>query len=278
MGSRILTFCPPTHIESQVKTALDDGFRTFISAGGDGSANFLLNLLMQKTGENAKHLWLGGIGLGSSNDFIKPKRHFINRLPTRLNWESAATVDIGKAEWLDSTGAWQTRYFLANASLGVTAEANWLFNHGDPIIRYFKNRWTDLAILSTAIRTILAFRNFKARIVFEERTLDACISNLAVLKSPFVSGSFCFDDPVQRDDGFLGINICLDMTKIELLGTLIGLAKGQFRGRPKTSSFPTKHLTVCMDTPVSLEMDGEVFQASKVRFSVLPGAINLLGL
>lgn len=277
-GSRTISFHPPENIESQVKTALADGFCGLVSAGGDGSANYLLNLLMRETGENARHLWLGGIGLGSSNDFIKPKTHFIHGLPTRLNWENAMPVDVGKAEWLDAGGKWQMRYFIANASLGVTAQANWFFNHGDWFIRFFKNRWTDLSILYTAVRTIWAFQNFPARLTFEGKTLDQHLSNLAVLKSPFVSGSFRFDDPVERDDGLLGVDICLDMSKMELLGTLVGLAKGRFRGRPKTMIFPTNQLHVQTDTAVALEMDGEVFQAYEVRFSVIPKAINLLGL
>ena len=277
-GSRIATFCPPTNIEPLVKAALEDGFQGFISAGGDGSANFLLNLLMRETGENARHLWLGGIGLGSSNDFIKPKAHFIHDLPTRLDWENTMAVDVGKAAMLDAAGNWQTRYFIANASLGVTAEANWRFNHGDAFIRFFKNRWTDLAILYTAVRTIWAFRNFPAQLIFEEKTYETTLSNLAVLKSPFVSGSFRFDDPVERDDGFLGIDICLDMGKLELLGTLVGLAKGRFRDRPKTMSLATKHLTVRMDRPVAIEMDGEVFQTAEVQFSVISKALNLFGL
>lgn len=277
-GSRWATFYPPADIQPLVKTALSDGFRCFISAGGDGSANFLLNLLMREMGENTRHLWLGGIGLGSSNDFIKPKAHFIKGLPTRLNWATGMAVDVGKAVFLDANGHWQTRYFIANASLGVTAEANWRFNNGDSFIRFFKNRWTDLAILYTAVRTIWAFQNFPAQLIFEEKTYETTLSNLAVLKSPFVSGSFRFDDPVERDDGFLGLDICLDMGKLELLGTLAGLAKGQFRGRPKTMNLATKHLTVRMDRPVAIEMDGEVFQTAEVHFSVIPKALNLLGL
>lgn len=277
-GSRITTFRPPAGIEPLVKAALNDGFQCFITAGGDGSANFLLNLLMRATGENARHLWLGGIGLGSSNDFIKPKIHFINGLPTRLNHENAMAVDVGKATMLDAAGNLQTRYFIANASLGVTAEANWRFNQGDPFIDFFKNKWTDIAILYTAIRTIWAFRNFPARLIFEDKTEDMRLSNLAVLKSPYVSGSFRFDDPVEREDGFLGVNICRDMRKTELLGTLAGLARGRFRGRPKTMSLAARQLSVQMEMPVALEMDGEVFQTREVQFSVLPKALNLLGL
>lgn len=239
-GTRVISFHPPTDLKPILKALLQEGVQGFVSAGGDGSANFLLNLLLRETGEDARPLILGGIGLGSSNDFIKPKQHFLQGLPTRLETQTASLVDVGKAEFRDTSGEWKVQYFIANASLGVTAEANWFFNHGDWFVQFTKDRWTDLAIVYAALRTIMRFKNFQAILAFEREVLETKLSNLAVLKSPYVSGSFHFDDPVQRDDGFFGLNACLDMKKTELLGVLAGLAKGHFRGRPKTLSIAKK--------------------------------------
>lgn len=277
-GTKVVVFQPKSSMESELKHLLDAGVQGFISAGGDGSANFLLNLMMQFTGEHAHPLWLGGIGLGSSNDFIKPKLHFIQGLPTRLNWASSKLVDVGKADFVLLSGKQQSRFFIANASLGVTAEANWFFNHGDWFLRASKDRWEDMAILYAALRTILGFRNFPATLDLDGKLLKTRLSNLAVLKSAYVSGSFHYDDPVQRDDGFFGLNVCLDMTKTELLRVLIGLARGRFRGRPKTHSEALSQLSVRMSAPVALEMDGEVFRTTEVHFSVCPKAIHLFGL
>jgi diacylglycerol kinase (ATP) len=276
--TQVISFRTPTDIAPILDRLLQEGVQGFISAGGDGSANILLNLLMRQTREDARQLTLGGIGLGSSNDFVKPKVHFLKGLPTRMEVQNAGLVDVGKAEFLNASGDWQTQYFIANASLGVTAEANWFFNHGDWFLRVTKDRWTDLAIVYAAIRTIIRFKNFHATLAFEEQKLETKLSNLAILKSPYVSGSFHFDDPVQRDDGLLGMNACLDMNKTELLGVLAGLAKGRFQGRPKTMRVAINELSVKMQMPVALEMDGEVFQTSEVRFSVIPRAIKLMGL
>jgi diacylglycerol kinase family enzyme len=278
LDTQVISFRPPTDIKPKLNGLLQAGIQGFVSAGGDGSANILLNQLMRQTGENARQLTLGGIGLGSSNDFIKPKQHFLKGLPTRLEVQNASLVDVGKAEFRDGNGDWQTQYFIANASLGVTAEANWFFNHGDWFLRVTKDRWTDLAIVYAALRTIIRFENFHATLTFEQEKLETKLSNLAILKSPYVSGSFHFDDPVQRDDGFLGLNVCLDMKKTELLGVLAGLAKGRFRGRPKTFSIAKKDLSVQTQTPVALEMDGEIYQTTEVRFPVIPKAIRLMGL
>lgn len=276
--ARIIEFSPPEESTSQVTAAIADGYRTFISAGGDGSAHYLVNQIMSEKKEDARDFVLGGIGLGSSNDFIKPKKHFIKDIPTRLNLPDAIPADIGKAIWQDEEGKVHTRYFIANASLGVTAEANWLFNAGDMFINVLKKRWTNAAILYTAVRTILAFKNFRAKVRWEDQSADMMLSNIAVLKSPYISGSFCFDDPVKRDDGFLGINICQDMTKTELLGVLAGLARGKFTGTRNTITKAVKKLTLILEKPAALEMDGEVVRTKEVNFSVIPGAIHLMGL
>jgi hypothetical protein len=90
-------FRPPENVESLVRVWLDQGVDAFISAGGDGSANYLLNLLMRHSREHAEQLWLGGIGLGSSNDFVKPKQHFIQELPVRLDVENRGPGRCGQS-------------------------------------------------------------------------------------------------------------------------------------------------------------------------------------
>ena len=277
-GTAVHAFRPPEDVAPLVRAWLDQGVDAFISAGGDGSANYLLNLLMRHNGEHAEQLWLGGIGLGSSNDFVKPKEHFIQDLPIRLDMENAAPADVGKAEWSTEGGETRQQYFLANASMGVTANANWLFNPGDSVIRFLKKRWTNGAILYAALRSILGHHNLPAILEADGQQQSFRLSNLAVLKSPYVSGSFCYDDPVTRNDGLLGINVCADMGPVRLIRVLYGLSQGRFRGSPHTLSFTTRDLRVHTTRAAALELDGEVAQCRSVRFTVCPGAIQLMGL
>lgn len=276
--TQVHCFVPPVDLSSLVRELLDQGYRGFISAGGDGSANHLLNILMRHCGEHAEHLWLGGIGLGSSNDFIKPKKHLLRGLPTRMDAQNAELADVGKVEWQTETGEKRMAYFIANASMGVTAEANWQFNHGDAVIRFLKKRWTDAAILYAALSTILRHRNIPVMLSANNTKNQIQLSNLAVLKSPYVSGSFCYDDPVMRNDGKFGVNICMNMGLLALVRVLYGLSKGRFRGQSNTLSFAATSLHLHPARPAALELDGEVFQCSSAQFTVCPGAIRLMAL
>ena len=106
----------------------EKGVNCFISAGGDGSINYLLNTLIKITGRHSKNYCLGGIGLGSSNDFLKPFSDYIDGVPVRINPDFENLTDVGKVTYTDEKSEVKARYFIVNASLGITADANLLFN------------------------------------------------------------------------------------------------------------------------------------------------------
>ena len=125
-----------------------------ISVGGDGTLNALLNTLLNSKEFNSSDFYLGAIGLGSSNDFMKPVCTTINNFPARLNFKKVSGHDIGSVSFLNPEGEHQTRYFIVNASLGATAEANLFFNNVNRFLKFLKKWAKALAILYAAIRTI----------------------------------------------------------------------------------------------------------------------------
>ena len=85
------------------------------------------------------------------------------------------------------------KYFLLNASMGVTAEANNLFNNPDAVLKFLKKHFTGLAILYAAFRTIFSYKNFEAKIIFDSyETYSFNISNLSIIKSPNISGDLSY--------------------------------------------------------------------------------------
>ncbi len=274
----LIPFEPPFDIEICLKDLIENqGVDIIISAGGDGSANYILNALMKIENIDLKKIILGGVGLGSSNDFIKPKKRLIQNIPVRLNFKNVKLVDIGKLNYLQEDKQKMTRYFIANSSIGVTAEANYLFNQNTGIIGFLKNKLTDLAIIYAALKTIFTFRNYPISIEYNGVKKEMRISNLAVLKNPHVSGNFVYDQKIKPDDGKLGLNICEDMTKWELIKTLLDLSKGVFSGKIKRHTVFTKEIRIITSDFKALELDGEVFKGKHPHFSILPKTIQLLG-
>ena len=101
-------------------------------------------------------------------------------------------------------------------------------------------------------------------------------SNINILKIPFVSGSFWYDQKIDPDDGKLGLYICRDMDRIDLLKILSQLEKGKFQMGTKTIHETITSFDLISNQPVVFECDGETSLTYEVSISVVQNAINLL--
>lgn len=271
------TGSPYDHFTEKVNSLMREGYSCFISGGGDGSLNHLLNAILTMKNECAADMFIGAIGLGSSNDFLKRKNTHINGIPARINTGGFSPADIGRVSFTSAGNVRLTRYFIANASVGVVSDANYAFNQGDFFIDRFKSRAVNLAILYTALKTILRYKNKELEIEYANCRKRISLTNLSIIKTPHVSGSFQYDQQILENDGYLGLNYCFDMNKAELLGFLNDLGNKRFSGKKRRISEFVSDVKVCSKDYLNLEMDGEVYRASDISFSILPGAINLLG-
>jgi diacylglycerol kinase (ATP) len=251
--------------------ALKAGANKFMAAGGDGTVNLLLNLLLNLTGRT--DIVIGAVGLGSSNDFHKPfrKEAFIGNVPAKVDFEHAISCDVIQVKYLDKSGSQQVRYSLINSSIGLTAEANAFFNRRLPIVRILQRMSVDAAIFFTAVRTILKYHNLPCVIVDEwGHMMKINLTNLGVIKNPHFTGSLCYDTAILPDDGKLGINLCAELTKFERLRLMVALTNHRFNGLPKTKCWLGNRLAVRSGKPFAVEVDGEISVASDLEFVVLP--------
>lgn len=268
-----------TDWEPQLVQALANGTRLFIAAGGDGTVNELLNALMRhKQNIPLCSLLLGAIGLGSSNDFHKPYTKYLcissARVPVKLNCEQTRLRDVGVARFCDDQGVVHTRFFLASASIGVVAEANQFFNSKQTMLAFLKRRYTFAAICYAALKTILFYRPFKVSLSIDGKEISAQLNSLNVLKTQYVSGSFCLDIPIVPNDGRLGIALMENMNLLRMLKALADLSRGRFAGKSQCSYWFANKLKVNSAQPFALELDGEVITAREVCFTLFSETIT----
>jgi len=248
-----------------------------VSAGGDGSIHYLVNTILQLPPAVRSKIILGAIGLGSSNDFIKPFKSFINKIPVRINTnEPLLQHDLGKVIYVNEKNTSCEKYFIINSSFGATAEGNWNFNNPGFLLKWLKKNSTSLAITYTAITTILSFKSKTCRINYNGIEKETKVSNINLLKIPYVSGSLHYKQNILPGDGQLGLNICAGMSTLELLQTLFNLEKGKFNPGEKKISALVKNFSLQTDIPVVFECDGETEKIITADISVYPGAIRVL--
>ncbi len=259
-------------LDEFIRRKITQGHRRFIAAGGDGTVHWLLQELGDRFDVHTRQqLEIGAIGLGSSNDFHKPfeARRFLKNVPVKMDFTSAAWQDVGELTFEDEAGNRQRRYWINNASMGITAEANAFFNSPDALLNALKKHATPLAILYAALHTIFSYQNKTMQIRFaQEPPKSISVTNLGVVKNPHFSGNFCYDSPFETDSGFFYVHLCYGMSRLQTLKTLRRLAGTQFSGFPQTMVFRLNDLKVCATEPFTVEYDGETVQTRRAQFSV----------
>jgi len=262
----------------QLQHLLNKNEKTFIvSAGGDGSIHYLVNTVMQSKNIGREKISIGAIGIGSSNDFLKPFQSFIHRVPVRINTDQPPRWhDVGKVISTDTYNNTQEKFFIVNASFGATAQGNWNFNNPGAVLRWLKKQNTAIAISYTAISTILTFKNDDCNIFYNGKADKIAVSNINLLKIPFVSGNLHYNQDILPDDGYFGLNICSGMNRAELLQTLFNLEKGKFNEDRKKTSLFVDRFQLESAAPVVFECDGETEKVTSVDISIVPKAIQVL--
>jgi diacylglycerol kinase (ATP) len=274
----VIAYNTPFDIEGCIQMLMNDqGVDCFVSVGGDGSMNWILNALMNRKPAGDTAILLGAVGLGSSNDFLKPVMTRIKGIPVKINVNNPVAADVGRVTFINQKDERITRYFIVNASIGVTAEANLLFNTGDFFLDKVKSVSVKTAILYAALKTIIRFRNKSVQVEYDGVARKMNITNISVVKNPNISGSFCYDQAILPGDGWLGLNYCHDMNHRELVSTLMDLSKEKFSGKKKRVSELVKQCKIETGEMLALETDGEVMLAKNIFFSIIPGAISIAG-
>lgn len=253
-----------------IKNLIKQGERTFISVGGDGGINLIINCLIENKGRiPLSDFTIGAVGLGSSNDYHKPFAEMIQKVPVRLNTAVPILRDVGEIIYIDENSTQNKTYFLISSSVGIVAEGNANFNKGGPMLTFFKKRTTDLAIFWTFFNTLRNFKNIPLEYLIDNsEIISLSTSYLAVSKTQFISGIFHFDEDIQRNDEKFMVKILYDYSKIGLINCLLNLSFGREKGLHNLLTRFVKTLEVSAPDPFILEYDGETLTTRKIKLQM----------
>jgi diacylglycerol kinase family enzyme len=278
-GAEFFVMNGKTSLDAFLRRKINAGERAFVAAGGDGTVNALLQALLDRSAPaEARNFKIGAIALGSSNDFHKPfaARNGSLPVPCKIEFDSARLQDVGRLVFEDTDGRRQRRYWINNASVGITAQANAFFNAPDRVLHRLKKYRSNLAIVYAALHTIFTYRNLPMTVCFDgQESRSIQVTNLGLVKNPHFSGSFCYDSPYEKNSGFFFAHLCYEMSLFRTLNTLWHLSRREFSGLPNTASFRLKHLTVTAQTPFAVEYDGDTITTRRAEFSVLKEYIGV---
>ena len=243
------------HGEVLAKEAVQQGYRTIVAAGGDGTVNEVLN------GLDPEKCTLGVLPVGTMNVLALELG-----IPSRLD-KALEIIRSGKRKRLD-LGMANTRRFIQLAGVGLDAETV-RRTHPDA-----KRAWGPWSYLLTAAQLMVA----PAPVLRVEVPGRDEIKGAMVLigNGRHYGGPFQFFPKADMADGLLDVCVFPKSGPLDLLWYLQAVLLGGPDSLPEVTYLQVSSLKVKADDQVALEVDGEYCGETPVEFRVLPKGLEVI--
>ncbi len=260
----------PGHATRLARQALDDGYRTIVAVGGDGTLNEVLNGLVVEGSVNPE-VALGIIPWGTGSDFTRTlgtPRDYMGAGRQLLRCETR-TVDLGRITCLRE-GREVERYFINAAGLGFDGEVAELAN------RFPKVLGGTVSYLVCLFISLATYRNKNVELSFDGQPVRGRINSVIVCNGRYLGGGMFMAPGAAFDDGLFYVVILGNLNKLEVVANVPRVYKGTHLTHPKVSHFSAKEVHVEAQEHMFLQAEGELIGEAPATFQVIPRALRVL--
>ena len=254
------------------RNAISDGFRKFISVGGDGTLNEIVNGIFTQDVCPTQDTVMGMIPVGTGNDWGR-----MFGIP--LVYEGAVKVirdykimphDVGTITYFSADGQ-QKRYFMNIAGLGFEAVVVQKSNRQKD-----KGRSSQALYLYNLLSSLISYRRPYLNITIDGKTVTTRAFSVNVGNGRYCGGGMRQTPDALPDDGLLDITVIKDMGRLEVIKALKILYDGTILSHPKIDGYRSNNLKVTSETALYAEADGESLGHTPVEFGIVPGGVNVV--
>ncbi|MBC8262656.1 MAG: diacylglycerol kinase family lipid kinase [Anaerolineales bacterium] len=260
----------PGHATQLARQALDDGYRTIVAVGGDGTVNEVINGLVVE-GSVDPEATLGiipwGTGadftrmLGIPRDYMEACRHLLRSEPR--------SVDLGRITCLRE-GQEVERYFINAAGLGFDGEVAEIVN------RFPKVLGGTITYLACLFISLVTYRNKNVELSFDGQHVRGRVNSIVVCNGRYFGGGMFIAPGASLDDGLFYVVILGNLNKLEVVVNLPRIYKGTHLTHPKVSHFSAKEIHIEARERMFLQAEGELIGEAPATFRVIPRALKVL--
>jgi len=263
----------PWHAAELTWQAVEEGYDVVVAAGGDGTANEVLNGLMLAKSAGLKLPIMGVLPIGRGNDFA-----YGMGIPTNLEASIEALVkaeskpvDVGRI----TGGIYpEGRFFGNGVGIGFDAVVGFIANQ-TPNLHGF------MSYLVAALKTIfLYFKAPKVRIEMDEETIDQPALMVSIMNGRRMGGAFYMAPHSIVDDGYLDICIANQVSRAKIFALIGKFMKGSQYGDRDIQKKQTRKITVSgLDgDKLPIHADGETLctDCEAVSIELFPRQVELI--
>ena len=241
---------PDCDLTSVVQDALKTGIRMFVVCGGDGTVDIVAGVV---AGTKAT---LGIIPTGTQNNVALSLS-----IPTDIRAAVAVLrtgqrikMDMGLAE------CGEVRLpFLEFCSVGLFSA---LFPAGDDI------QHGNLARLGDFLATLMNSPPAEMRLVLDGKQEIQILCHLVLVSNtPYIGPHYPVSSPASFNDGLLDVHLFADLSKLDLLGTVVQVATGGLED-PRIRHFHVRSVNIDCQPALPVMADGVALGEGLLRINV----------
>ena len=255
-----------------------NGGRRIVSVGGDGTLHEVINGLISKEGiAHAPDVHLSTRPMGTGSDFCRSlgmPRDIHSAIQT-LN-SPTKSVDIGWVETIDHDPP-KSSAFINIGSFGLSGA----------VAKQQKEEGKSgaLSYVTGILKAIRSYKNQKIQIKLTDQrqkvqTLRQSIFTFAIGNGQYFGNGMRITPKASITNGTFVCVLCGDLNGFEVLQRLPALFKGSHVDKPKfyvfnqvleVEAYPDES----RESPVWIELDGELFDTLPARFRIIPSAVMM---
>ncbi len=261
----------PGHGIEIARKAAEDKYDYVIAAGGDGTANEVLNGLMQHHASGGFLPVMGIIPVGRGNDFA-----FGANIPTILE-EACALLASLPRKWID----------IGRVSGGDHPEGMY-FGNGigvgfDAVVGFIAARMRLTGMLSylvAALKTIFVyFKPPTVEVKYAENSLTVPALMVSIMNGRRMGGGFMMAPSSSTTDGLLNICIVKEVPQLAMFGLIGKFMKGTHESDPAVSTAKAERLTItALKGTLPVHADGNTVceEGKEISIELLPRSLEII--
>lgn len=260
------------HATIMTKDLISSGYRKFISVGGDGTLNEIVNGIFTQDYCPTTDCTISKIPVGTGNDWGR-----MFGIP--LVYEGAVNVirearqmkhDIGFINYFDGNLK-KKRYFINIAGLGFESIVVKKTNSQKE-----KGKSNKAIYFWNLLSSLISYRNIQADITIDGKLVSAKIFSLNVGNGRYCGGGMRQTPEALPDDGLLDVTVIREMGRIEIIRNLKLLYDGTLLSHPRIDGYRCSNVSVESELPLYVEADGESLGHTPAEFGIIPAALNIV--
>ena len=263
----------PGHAVNLTKTALNDGYKTIMAVGGDGTVNEIVNGFYQDGQLINQEAVLLVFSQGTGSDYIKSLglNKSIETVINIYKKYERKWVDIGKMKYLNFDEKEVERYFVNEADVGIGGETVEYVNRSSKLMGGL------LTYLIGAIRTVVKYDNKDMKLTIDGEVIkEGLINSVMVSLGKYFAGGMPIAPQAVIDDGLFDIVILGNLTKLETLLNLYKAYRGTHIDYHKIDYLKGKEIKIDSKDRVLIDIDGESAGLLPAEFKILKKAFPVL--